>query len=189
MIKKISEIIVDILIQNGHTQYNRGVYVYGMECIISELIADLILFLYTIPQHNTIDAIIWLTAFLSIRIHIGGYHASNHTLCLLISTIISILGLKFSTILYNNLYLFIICHIFTTFYVLFSSPINSANHTLSYKKSKRERSKLLTNVIILNILIIISKNKNFSSLLLSGCFTATLMSVYSKLKLLLKKTS
>lgn len=90
MIKKISEIIVDILIQNGHTQYNRGVYVYGMECIISELIADLILFLYTIPQHNTIDAIIWLTAFLSIRIHIGGYHASNHTLCLLISTIISI---------------------------------------------------------------------------------------------------
>lgn len=189
MIKKISEIIVDILIQNGHTQYNRGVYVYGMECIISELIADLILFLYTIPQHNTIDAIIWLTAFLSIRIHIGGYHASNHTLCLLISTIISILGLKFSTLLYNNLYLFIICHIFTTFYALFSSPINSANHTLSYKKSKRERSKLLTNVIILNILIIISKNKNFSSLLLSGCFTATLMSVYSKLKLLLKKTS
>ena len=40
MIKKSSEIIVDILIQNGQTQYNRGVYVYGMECIISELSDD-----------------------------------------------------------------------------------------------------------------------------------------------------
>ena len=90
MIHNIAIKIVDSLSKYGSAQKKRDVYIYGTECFINETIGNFLLFGIAIPLHQGWPIFIWLISFLSIRIHLGGYHAPYHWLCLVISTFVGI---------------------------------------------------------------------------------------------------
>lgn len=90
MIHNIAIKIVDSLSKYGSAQKKRDVYIYGTECFINETIGIFLLFGIAIPLHQGWPIFIWLISFLSIRIHLGGYHAPYHWLCLVISTFVGI---------------------------------------------------------------------------------------------------
>ena len=134
MIHHIAIKIVDILCQYGSPTKNRNIYIYGTECFLSELMGNILLFLIAILIHQKLAIFIWLISFLPIRIHLGGYHASSHWFCLIISTIIGI-----SSIIFNHLwetldyYLFIIL-LLCDIYIIFSRAIVNPKHPLSKEK-------------------------------------------------------
>ena len=98
MIHNIAIKIVDSLSKYGSAQKKRDVYIYGTECFINETIGNFLLFGIAIPLHQGWPVFIWLISFLSIRIHLGGYHAPHHWLCLVISTFVGISSIFFNWI-------------------------------------------------------------------------------------------
>ncbi|MGN0151909.1 MAG: accessory gene regulator B family protein [Wujia sp.] len=72
---------------------------YGIECIINLLVPIIIIFFYSILAHRIPDMIIWLISFLTLRNYLGGYHASSHLRCMILSSITGILALLFSSIM------------------------------------------------------------------------------------------
>ena len=98
MLHEISIKIVDFLLKHGTAPKNRSIYIYGTECFLSECIGNVLLFAVALPLHQGTSMLIWLLSFLSIRTHLGGYHAPTHWLCLIISTLVGIGSLFFNWI-------------------------------------------------------------------------------------------
>lgn len=69
---------------------------HGIECIINTLIPLVIIFIYAIFSHRTLDMFIWLFSFLLLRNFIGGYHASSHIRCIVLSSFVHRKNANFS---------------------------------------------------------------------------------------------
>ena len=146
------------------------------------MIGNLLLFCIALPLHQEWHIFIWLFSFLSIRIHLGGYHAPYHWLCLTISTFVGI-----SSIFLNWIWIFIrnysilvlfICDI----YILFTKAVVHKNHPMTQKKLHRERFLLLINTFLINIIVIVFllSHNNWYAPILSGIFCSVVMSIVAK---------
>lgn len=182
MIHNVSIKIVNFLSKYGSVQKSHDVYIYGTECFINEMIGNLLLFCIALPLHQEWQIFIWLISFLSIRVHLGGYHAPYHWLCLTISTLVGI-----SSILLNWIWIFIknysililfICDI----YILFTKAVVHENHPMTQKKLHRERFLLLINTFLINIIVIVFllSHNNWYAPILSGIFCSVVMSIVAK---------
>lgn len=183
MIHTLAIKIVDFLMKYGTVNKSRAVYIYGAECFISECIGNILLFAIAFPLHKEYMMLIWLISFLSIRIHIGGYHATSHRMCLIISTLIGVSSILFnwiwSRIEIYSLLILILCDI----YILFTKAVVHPNHPISLKKAYRERCFLLISTIIENIIIFACflLHYDWYAPILSGIFCAVLMSLVKKI--------
>lgn len=182
MIHNIAIKIVNFLSKYGSVQKSRDVYIYGTECFINETIGNFLLFCIALPLHQGWSILIWLISFLSIRIHLGGYHAPYHWLCLTISTFVGISSILFNWIWvsikgYSILVLFL-CDA----YILFTKAVVNNNHPMTQKKLHRERFLLLINTFLINILVIVFffAQNNWYSPILSGIFCSVVISIMAK---------
>ena len=139
MIHNIAIKIVDSLSKYGSAQKKRDVYIYGTECFINETIGNFLLFGIAIPLHQGWPVFIWLISFLSIRIHLGGYHAPHHWLCLVISTFVGISSIFFNWIWNSISGYSILILFFCDAYILFTKAVIHKNHPMTQKKLRRER--------------------------------------------------
>lgn len=96
MIEYISRLLAKSL-SGDNTEKNSceeiEVLQYGIECIINMLIPLIIIFIYSLIFHKTLDMFIWLFSFLLLRNYIGGYHASSHIRCIVLSSLVGILSI------------------------------------------------------------------------------------------------
>ncbi len=182
MIHNISIKIVDFLSKYGSVQKSREVCIYGTECFINEMIGNFLLFCIALPLHQEWQILLWLISFLSIRTHLGGYHAPCHWLCLTISTFVGISSIFFNWLWisirnYSVLVLFL-CDT----YILFTKAVVHKNHPITQKKLHRERFLLLINTFIINVIVIIClfSHNNWYPPILSGIFCSVVMSIAAK---------
>lgn len=138
MIHNIAIKIVDSLSKYGSAQKKRDVYIYGTECFINETIGNFLLFGIATPLHQGWPVFIWLISFLSIRIHLGGYHAPHHWLCLVISTFVGISSIFFNWIWNSISGYSILILFFCDAYILFTKAVIHENHPMTQKKSCAE---------------------------------------------------
>lgn len=142
MIEKLSIKWVDWLMQNGADPENRDVLEYGAECAISELVANVVVFLFAFLLHSTLEMLVWQLFWLPLRLCIGGYHSPrNHLTCIIIST-----GLAIGCVLLAPLVIsiewfiwpvLVICGII----VFVVAPVLHPNHPISEnRKSKMKRN-------------------------------------------------
>ena len=188
MLHEISIKIVDFLLKHGTAPKNRSIYIYGTECFLSECIGNVLLFAVALPLHQGTSMLIWLLSFLSIRTHLGGYHAPTHWLCLIISTLVGIGSLFFNWI-WTKLGMYsILVLILCDGYIIFTKAIMHPNHPISTSKSKRERCILLINTAVESIIIFIFiyLQNNWYAPIISGIFCAVLMSLMAKISFLSK---
>lgn len=177
MIRKVSEKIVDFFMLHAGVKTDRDVYIYGLECFISELIGNLCLFIFAALLGKLDEMLVWTISFLAIRTQLGGYHCGNHFRCLLFSTLLGISGMFLNTIwLHVPMIAFLIiffCFLFIKKY----APIVHKNHPLS--KSQRIHSKKygIINFCAISCIAIILAVFNVSiySSLCSGIILATLL--------------
>lgn len=99
MIEKISAILAKWILQNTTTSPSDSdeyeLLEYGIECIINTLIPIIFFITYSLSQCMFVEMLCWFITFLYIRNVIGGYHASSHISCIIVSTIYGIISLSF----------------------------------------------------------------------------------------------
>lgn len=179
MIHKLAIKLVDRLMKYGAAPKSRAVYIYGMECFISECIANILLFAIALPLHQGRMMLFWLISFLAIRVHIGGYHASTHWMCLIISTLVGIGSLPLNELWFllgiYSLLILLLCDA----YILFTKAVTHPKHPVSPEKARRERRRLLISAAVENVILLacFALHWNWYAPILSGMFCAVAMSV------------
>ncbi len=93
MIHRLSELLTQYFMKYGQATDKAEVYIYGIECFISEFIGNLLLLIVAILWHQISAMIIWTLSFLLIRTQLGGFHCKTHFSCLCLSTSIGIFSL------------------------------------------------------------------------------------------------
>ena len=97
MIEYISKLLAKSLYTDKNTEESSyeeiAILQYGIECIINTFIPLIIIFIYAYFSHRLPDMFIWLFSFLLLRNFIGGYHASSHIRCIILSSIVGILSI------------------------------------------------------------------------------------------------
>lgn len=88
MLNRISSELASVLLKKvDKTQYDREVYVYGLELIISTLAGVLSILVVSIMLSDIMAGLVFLLSFVPLRLFAGGYHASTYWKCFLISNV------------------------------------------------------------------------------------------------------
>lgn len=99
VLNRISNELASVLLKKAKkTQYDREVYVYGLELIISTLAGMLSILAVSTMLSDITAGLVFLFSFVPLRLFTGGYHASTYGKCFLVSNISYIV-----LILINNL--------------------------------------------------------------------------------------
>jgi len=99
MILQISRHITRSLVQNSIINFDDfSIYQYGLEVLLITLFETLGILIVAIMTGYVIEALVFITAFCSIRAYAGGYHAKTVTTCFL-----SFLGLGGITVIFAKL--------------------------------------------------------------------------------------
>ena len=83
--RKISAAIANHLISHGASPEMRAVYAYGIECTLSMLIILVVLIVAGVILMKPIHMLAFITAWLPLRMIVGGAHANTHLNCTLLS--------------------------------------------------------------------------------------------------------
>ena len=72
---------------NDSDNYQREVYIYGIELLISSTISTLVIFLIGLLTNTFWESVIFLISFSAIRVYTGGYHSMTYLRCNIISAL------------------------------------------------------------------------------------------------------
>ncbi len=90
MLSKLSRKWADWLVSNGADEENYEVYIYGAECFLNEIIADIIVFAIAFLIGRPLEMLIWQIFWLPLRVNLGGHHAKSHFMCIFLSTALAV---------------------------------------------------------------------------------------------------
>ena len=71
----------------------KEIYAYGFEIMISETVNWIITIIIAIFTGKIIETVVYMLAFMRLRGALGGFHASSHTRCIVISALVYVLCL------------------------------------------------------------------------------------------------
>ena len=173
--KRFLNYLIDSHIEEN--QYN--IYLYGLKCLINELLANILLFSLAILFHTVNETIYWSIGFLLIRTCIGGIHMKTHAGCLTVSTL---LGLTCPIINYILNFVSFNIHIFLwiIFFVIiiFIAPVEHKNHPISHQQQKTLKIRAIIILCILFLLnLFLHRNILISLSLTTGVLEAILFSL------------
>ena len=83
--KTFSRKIADTLIQNGAEPTMKAVYAYGIECTLSTLLVLVLQIAAGFILGKPLYMVVFIAAWLPLRMLAGGAHANTHAVCTLIS--------------------------------------------------------------------------------------------------------
>ena len=82
MIKYLSENITNYFYTNEIiSKEEKEIYVYGLHLIFSSVIGIAIILTLGIFLNNLVNTVLFLSAFISVRMYSGGYHANSYIKC------------------------------------------------------------------------------------------------------------
>lgn len=149
---------------------------YGIECIINILIPLIIIFVYAFLSHRTLDLFIWLFSFLILRNYIGGYHASSHIRCIVLSSIVGILSIILISHISTAYFLFKMLIIILLFIVFLIIGPMLQNESYNHMKQLLHKKGIFTFVIYLaGILLLFFLNLQYWTSLYIGTISACVL--------------
>ena len=165
------------------TNENYDILVYGSECLISETLANLVLFSLAAILHIFLPTLIWLVAFLLCRLWFGGFHAKSHFWCILYSTALGLLcgGIVVYISELTGLLLFeIVLGLYVAFRI---APVVHPNHPISNRQrtkfTKRARFFAVLESALILFLLIIHQNE-IAHLIGLGLLSSAVFSILGK---------
>ena len=159
MIEYISKLLAKSLYTDKNTEESSyeeiAILQYGIECIINTFIPLIIIFIYAYFSHRLPDMFIWLFSFLLLRNFIGGYHASSHIRCIILSSIVGILSIILMTHISSEQFIFKIILILVLFVGFLSIGPILQNESYTYMEKKiRQKAICLFISFIAGILLL-----------------------------------
>ncbi len=181
MIEYISKLLAKSLYDNkkeNSSCEDIEILQYGIECIINTLIPLIIIFLYALFSHRIPDMLIWFFSFLILRNYIGGYHASSHIRCIILSSTLGILSILFISHMstkYFVMKILIIIFLFIVFLII--GPILQ-NESYNYmQQSLRQKAIYIFIIYIASILLLFFLNLHYWASLYIGTSSAYVLYV------------
>lgn len=156
MIKYLSSAIANNICDKTDANTKYEIIEYGIECIINTLIPVLIYTVYALLNRIFLSFIIWFVSFLLFRNLMGGYHASTHLKCIILSCVYGLLSLhiiKCTTML--SIYCIIPTYLFIIIIHLFINPIIHHEEDNNVQYINHTRKKLLITLSIVFLLVLV----------------------------------
>lgn len=177
MITALARIVTDFFLKyKAINNEDADIYQYGNEIIISSVIDLLIVFILGLIYKELLNAVLFFISFLLLRTFGGGYHANTYLKCKIIYIIdISVVLFlsKYAVFIYN-LHTMILISMFSTTVIFFLAPIENPNKPLSESETVKNarKSKVLSVILCLMIIVLYRINKEISLTLLLTYFSA-----------------
>ena len=126
------------------------VYAYGIELLLSTIFNLIIAIIIALISNEFIPCVINLTAFVTIRMYAGGYHADTHWGCMLtLACVLTIFILIIKTISLTVMMISIpIMWILSAIIIFNFSPVEHPNKPISDKKKLKLRKKALISFFV-----------------------------------------
>lgn len=179
MIEYISRLLAKLL-YNDNTEKSSceeiEILQYGIECIINILIPMIIIFIYAFFSHRTLDFFIWLFSFLILRNYIGGYHASSHIRCIVLSSIVGILSIILISHISTAYFIFkmlIIVLLFTVYLII--GPLLQNESYKHMQQALHQKAIRTFAIYITGILLLFFLNNHYWTSLYIGAISACVL--------------
>ena len=170
-------------------QEDIAVYSYGFELLISSILNGLGIILISIFMGITFEAMLFMLAFIPLRLAAGGYHAKHHLTC---GIAINITFLFFAVTLSHTRenfmsYYIIFSATISAFIVWLRAPVEAINKPISENKRKRlrERSIVLSTINIIIALLfyfVPLLSARFAAYYLSGALASSLSMIVASIE-------
>lgn len=139
--KKLSKMLADKLVQNGANAEIEDVYAYGIECTLSTLLIVILQIAAGLVLGKPLQMLVFILAWLPLRMIVGGAHATTHFACTLVSVGLGVLSvLRSEYIIKAQLLLLIILLLIGYCVLFFAAPVIHKNHPISQKRFYKTRT-------------------------------------------------
>lgn len=166
------------------------VYAYGIELLLSTIFNLIIAIIIALISNEFIPCVINLTAFVTIRMYAGGYHADTHwgcmltLVCVLSAFILIIKTFSTATIRFLSPILWVLSVL-----ILYKfAPVEHPNKPISEKKKMKLRKKSLISFFVWTIFCIIFYffKSEICFYSVTGIFTLNCAMIAEKIRLHMK---
>lgn len=139
--KKLSKMLADKLVQNGANAEIEDVYAYGIECTLSTLLIVILQIAAGLVLGKPLQMLVFILAWLPLRMIVGGAHATTHFACTLVSVGLGVLSVLLSEYIIKAQLLLLIILLLIGYCVLFfAAPVIHKNHPISQKRFYKTRT-------------------------------------------------
>lgn len=155
MTKAIAIYFSNFIVHKGIcTKEKEKVLCYGFELLVTSIIGVLLMVLVSIIMKEPISWLLFLIGFAPLRTTAGGYHASTHWGCYIISTLMYAICLLISIHININSTALILMALISVCVVFALSPVEAVNKPLN-KETKEINRRNSLSIILFEFLVII----------------------------------
>ena len=141
MLKICSNRIAKFFVRNGADPEMEEVYAYGIECTLSTLLILALLIAAGFILGKPLQMLVFIAAWLPLRMLVGGAHANTHWACTLVSVGLGTVSVWLSDYI-NMLHPAIIITAAVICYIVFfiTAPVVHKNHPISQSRYRKRGS-------------------------------------------------
>ena len=165
MVKSYANNITSFLICNDVIhQEESNIYTYGFEILIAFIINLIIIFTIGIISNKFIHTVLFLLFYCPIRQFSGGYHAENHSKCILVFSFIYLINIIILNLFMYNIsnILVIAITLVSSIGIIILSPLEHRHNPLSKLEIKKYRN-IVTVLVSIAILLVILGIRNINT--------------------------
>ena len=138
--KKLSVIMANMLVRNGADPEMEEVYAYGIECTLSTLFILVLLMISGFILRKPVHMLIFIAAWLPLRMLVGGAHANTHWMCTLVSVGLGTVSVWLSDYISRIPATAVIAIAVCCYAVFFfTAPVVHKNHPISQRRFIKTR--------------------------------------------------
>ncbi len=176
---RLAGIIANRLVQNGADPELEDVYAYGIECTLSTLLILALLIVAGFILHKPIHMLVFIAAWLPLRMLVGGAHANTHWMCTLISVGLGTISVWLSDYI-NIIPAAVLIGIAACCYAVFflTAPVVHKNHPISMRSYRKTRiiARIYAAVECAVIIILALIGSRMTAPAFMGFFTTAVLS-------------
>lgn len=117
-----------------------NVYVYGTELLLSTTLAAFSILLISLLAGELFSGILFIIIFVSLRVFVGGFHASTYRNCFLLTNGVFLIALVASMLLEKFETSILVCSLIPSVGIIWMlAPISNPHHPLSKEAHKRNK--------------------------------------------------
>lgn len=178
--KSISNSIAKLLVKNGADSEMEEVYAYGIECALSTLLILALLMAAGFILRKPVHMLVFIAAWLPLRMLVGGAHANTHWMCTLISVGLGTVSVWLSDYI-NIIPAAVLIGISICCYVIFflTAPVVHKNHPISERRYRKTRiiARIYAAVECTVIIILALIGSRMTAPVFMGLFTTAVLAI------------
>ena len=176
---RLAKTIANLLVQNGADPEMEEVYAYGIECTLSTVLILALLIVAGFILRKPVHMLVFIAAWLPLRMLVGGAHANTHWMCTLISVGLGSVSVWLSDYINMIPAIAIIAMSICSYAVFFLTvPVVHKNHPISMRRYRKTRiiARIYAAVECAVIIILALIGSRITAPAFMGFFTTAVLS-------------